>query len=198
MYKFAPGSQSVTIYVKVRDSTSGNAKTGLTATSAGATFSYTRQSGSVTPITLTQLAGPTAAWTSGGFVEMDATNAPGVYRIDLPNASLASGVPFCVVSFSFTQALADDVLVRLETPTQLAGSGAITWIVTVNNSNSGQPIMGAAVWISTDSGGSNVIAGTLYTNALGQATFYLAAGNYYVWVADPGYTGTNPTPITVS
>jgi hypothetical protein len=33
----------------------------------------------------------TGAWATGGFVEIDATNAPGWYRLDLPNAVLASG-----------------------------------------------------------------------------------------------------------
>lgn len=77
-----------------------------------------------------------------------------------------------------------------------AGAGAVTWTVTVNDGVN--PLDGAEVWISTDSAGSNVVAGTLHTDASGIATFYLDAGTYYLWVAHSGYNGTNPTAITVA
>ena len=39
----------------------------------------------------------TGAFSSGGFVEVDATNMPGVYRLDLPDAVCATGVNSVVV-----------------------------------------------------------------------------------------------------
>ena len=102
MYRFDPSSTSVTLYFRLRDSSTGLAKTGLTSSSAGAVASYTRQAGSATAITLAALALPTTAWSAGGFIEVDATNAPGLYRIDVPNAAFASGVSCVVASLKFT------------------------------------------------------------------------------------------------
>ena len=79
----------------------------------------------------------------------------------------------------------------------LAGSGAISFPVTINDEDS-NPIDGVEVWITTDSAGSNVIAGTLSTDALGLVTFMLDAGDYYVWRQASGYNFTNPVAITVS
>ncbi len=79
----------------------------------------------------------------------------------------------------------------------LAGSGAISFPVTINDEDS-NPIDGVEVWVSTDSAGTNVVAGTLSTDALGLATFMLDAGTYYVWRQKSGYNFTNPVTITVS
>lgn len=78
----------------------------------------------------------------------------------------------------------------------VAGSGAITHTITINDGTN--PIEGASVWVSTDSAGSNVIAGTLTTTSLGQAVFYLDAGTYYAWMQKSGFNFTNPTAITVA
>lgn len=90
------GKTSVTVYVFVPDNRSavGAGLTGLTYFSLNAY--YVRPLGSATAITLvTQTV--TGAWSSGGFVEVDATNMPGVYRFDLPDAVCATGVPGVVV-----------------------------------------------------------------------------------------------------
>ena len=79
----------------------------------------------------------------------------------------------------------------------LAGSGAISFPVTINDEDS-NPIDGVEVWVSTDSAGTNVVAGTLSTDALGLATFMLDAGAYYVWRQKSGYNFANPVTITVS
>lgn len=78
----------------------------------------------------------------------------------------------------------------------LVGPGAIPHTVTVNSS--GSPVDGAEVWVSTDAGGANVIAGTLSTDAFGQVTFTLDAGSYYLWSQKAGVNFTNPTAFTVS
>lgn len=197
-YTFAPGSTSQSIQFFLRDSTNGLAKTGLTATSPGALCGYTRQNGSAAPVALSALSGPTAAWSSGGFVEVDPVNAPGIYRLDVPNAALAAGVPFVSFVLAFTGSLGDSALVLLQQQLTNVGPGAVPLNVTVQNSSTLSPLSGAAVWVTTDSAGSNVVAGTLTTNALGQVQFLLSPGTYYVWINDPGWTGTNPTTVTVS
>jgi hypothetical protein len=79
----APGStsQSIELYLGA---------TGLTASTSGLTARYNRtRTASVSiPLVARTIA---QAWTSGGFAEVDATNMPGVYRLDVPDAALAAG-----------------------------------------------------------------------------------------------------------
>jgi hypothetical protein len=46
--------------------------------------------GTLTAVALATLANDTAAYSSGGFVQVSAANAPGMYRFDIPAAVLAS------------------------------------------------------------------------------------------------------------
>jgi len=89
----------VTVYLFVQDSskTTGEGLTGLAYNTANLVASYVRPLGSRTAITLATLAAVTSAHTDGGFIEIDATNMPGVYRLDLPDAVCATGVPSAVV-----------------------------------------------------------------------------------------------------
>lgn len=75
------------------------------------------------------------------------------------------------------------------------GSGAISTTVTITVS--GLPRDGVEVWATTDSGGLNVAAsGT--TDAMGQVTFMLDAGTYYLWKQLSGVNFTNPETMVVS
>jgi len=79
----APGStsQSIELYLGA---------TGLTASTSGLSARYNRtRTASVSIPLVARTIGQ--AWTSGGFAEVDATNMPGVYRLDLPDAALAAG-----------------------------------------------------------------------------------------------------------
>jgi hypothetical protein len=78
----------------------------------------------------------------------------------------------------------------------VVGSGSTSHEVTVNVA--GSPEAGVDVWVSTDSAGSNVVAGTLVTDAFGKATFMLDPGTYYLWAQKAGANFTNPTSFTVS
>jgi len=96
-----------------------------------------------------------------------------------------------------------DLLVNIQTATNqiddltTLGAGAITWTYTLTDEDTGNPIDGAEIWVSTDSAGANVIAsGT--TDSSGVATFYLDAGTVYVWRKKAGYNFTNPDEETVS
>ena len=93
------GLTDVTVYLFVQDSskTTGEGLTGLAYNTANLVASYVRPLGSRTAITLATLAAVTSAHTDGGFIEIDATNMPGVYRLDLPDAVCATGVPSAVV-----------------------------------------------------------------------------------------------------
>lgn len=58
----------------------------------GGSASYLRQGASRVDLTLVSLVSPSAAHVDGGFIEVDATNMPGIYRCDFPDAAWLSGV----------------------------------------------------------------------------------------------------------
>ena len=82
-----------------------------------------------------------------------------------------------------------------------AVKGAIEYTYTVDDG--ADPIEGAEVWISTDSGGANVIWSGL-TDAFGVARAsdlelpWLDAGTYYAWVQKTDFSFSNPDELTVS
>lgn len=91
-------STDVTTYVFIQDSskTTGEGLAGLAYNTGSLVGYYVRPKGGATAITLaTQTV--TGDHSDGGFVEIDATNMPGVYRLDLPDAVCATGVPSVVV-----------------------------------------------------------------------------------------------------
>lgn len=92
------GDTSRIEYVFIPDSsvTTGAGKTGLLFNTSSLVAYYIREGAAATVISLvTQTT--TGAYSSGGFVEMDATNMPGIYRVDIPNAVFAAGVKKAVV-----------------------------------------------------------------------------------------------------
>lgn len=93
------GSTSFSAYIFVQDSSlsTGVGLTGLAYNTAGLVAYYVRPLSTASGITLATLAAVTSSWASGGFKEVDATNLPGVYRVDLPDAILAAGVGSVVV-----------------------------------------------------------------------------------------------------
>lgn len=82
---------SRTEYVFIQNSSvsTGAGLTGLVFNSAGLTADYCVERGARVNIPLvTQTA--TGAYSSGGFVAVDGTNMPGLYRFDIPNAVFAT------------------------------------------------------------------------------------------------------------
>jgi hypothetical protein len=63
---------------------------GITHTTPLLSASYVRAGAIRTAITLVSQT-PNGSWTSGGFCEIDSTNMPGIYRIDVPNALFVAG-----------------------------------------------------------------------------------------------------------
>lgn len=90
-------SRRVSTQISLRKKADGTENTGLLFNTVGLTAYYTRQGGTPQAITLaTQTVG--GAWTSGGFVELDATHQPGVYRVDLPDAMFVSGADYVTLT----------------------------------------------------------------------------------------------------
>jgi hypothetical protein len=136
----APGStsQSIELYLGA---------TGLTSSTSGLTARYNRtRTASVSiPLVARTIA---QAWTSGGFAEVDATNMPGVYRLDLPDAALAAG--------------ADDVTVVVR-----GASGTNGAVMTVKLSSGGLTAAQTAAAVWDEARASHTTAGTFgeYVNA---------------------------------
>ena len=136
----APGStsQSIELYLGA---------TGLTASTSGLSAYYNRTRTASVSITLVART-IAQAWTAGGFAEVDSTNMPGVYRLDVPDAALAAG--------------ADDVTIVVR-----GASGTNGAVMTVKLSSGGltSAQTAAAVWDEARS--SHVTAGTFgqYVNA---------------------------------
>jgi hypothetical protein len=84
-------SQSINVFLQDSTSTTGAGKTGLVFNTSGLTAYYAFPKTASVQITLATLAAITTAYSSGGFKEVDSTNMPGWYRLDLPNAMIASG-----------------------------------------------------------------------------------------------------------
>jgi hypothetical protein len=129
----ATSNRSEYVFVQDSASTTGGGKTGIAYNAASFTAYFVRPLGSATAITLaTQTV--TGAWSSGGWVEVDATNLPGIYRFDIPNAVFATGVDHAVVMLKGASGMAP---VSLEY--QLTGfDPATSWLTTVQTT--------AAVW----------------------------------------------------
>jgi len=123
----APGStsQSIGLYLGA---------TGLTASTSGlsAYYNRTRTASVSIPLVARTIA---QAWTAGGFAEVDSTNMPGVYRLDLPDAALAAG--------------ADDVTVVVR-----GASGTNGAVMTVKLSSGGltEAQTASAVWGASPAG----------------------------------------------
>ena len=77
------------------------------------------------------------------------------------------------------------------------GNGAEAVVLNVKTAG-GDPVAGADVWITTDSVGQDIVAGTVKTDAFGNTpTLHLDPGTYYRWAQISGYEFTNPLTFTV-
>jgi hypothetical protein len=88
LIKAGATSRSVDLFFSNSSSTTGAGLPGLAYNSAGLTCYYRKgATGTLTAVTLaTQTVG--GAYSSGGFVKIDDTNAPGLCRFDIPNAAI--------------------------------------------------------------------------------------------------------------
>ena len=90
------------IEITLRDSTTGQGKTGVSF--ASVTGSYCREGG--TRVAITMASGTAGdAYSSGKWCEVDATNMPGLYQVHIPNAALATGVNGVTLQFKVSGAI---------------------------------------------------------------------------------------------
>jgi len=84
-----------------------------------------------------------------------------------------------------------------------AGALEITYTVKEDDEDTGDPIDGVEVWITTDEAGNNVIwSGSTDASGIlkeaGDSKPFLDAGTYYFWRRKSGYSFTNPDSETFS
>lgn len=151
--KKAATSQTILIFIQNSSLTTGAGLTGLVFNSASLTCYYARPRAAAVAVTLaTQTV--SGAFSSGGFVEVDAANMPGVYRLDIPDAALATGV--------------DSVGLLLKGATNMAALPIEIQLTTIdmNDANGGLANLDAAV---TSRLAPTVAARTLDVSATGEA-----------------------------
>lgn len=113
------GAVDQTLFLAPRDTSSSTMAllTGLVFNTASLRAYYKRgKTGTNTAITLVTTTA-TGAHTDGGFVVCDATNSPGRYSLDLPDAVCATGADFALVTIGGAANMEDlSVLIELANP----------------------------------------------------------------------------------
>jgi hypothetical protein len=123
-------SKSVDVFIRDSSLTTGAGKTGLAYNTASLVAYYRRPGAAATAITLATLANAQAAYSSGGFVEVDATNMPGVYRLDIPDAALATGVNEVVIMLKGAANM-EPVVLEIQLTDQAVGdANVVSWLGT--------------------------------------------------------------------
>jgi hypothetical protein len=89
-------SRSEYLFLQNASNTSGSGLTALTAATAGLVATYTRAGAAPSLVSLIA-SNVTAVYVSGGFSECSQVGVPGLYRYDVPDAALATGVDKCIV-----------------------------------------------------------------------------------------------------
>lgn len=153
------GATDVTTYVNLVDSVTGQPETGLTITNIDAT--YTRAGAAAVKNDLTALASASAAHSDNKGYEVDSTNAPGLYRIDWPDAAFATGVDRVVLAVTCSgcaPAYVEKVLAAFDVqtatqPVNVTQIGGSTAVLELFKAAAGTIVSGA------------FIAGTLSTTA---------------------------------
>ena len=107
------GTTSVSVWIELEDTTTGAPTTGKLA--ANMTCSYWRQGGLRVAITPADLVGVDSVYSAGGVKEVDLTNMPGLYRLDVPDAALIAGADWAVFQVLVAGCKAARVTVALPT-----------------------------------------------------------------------------------
>lgn len=139
------GSTSVSHNFVLRLAADGTETTGKAA--ADMTASYWRQGSTRTAITLSDLAAVNSAYSSGGVKEVDATNMPGLYRLDLPDAAVATGADWVDVAVKVLGSFVYHERIPLETKGAAENNVLLAAIKAVTDTLSLSAI-GTAVWAS--------------------------------------------------
>lgn len=111
------GTTSKRIPIKIKDSSSstGAGLTGLTNASSGLTWYYWREdAGNTGGVSVSVVSATLGTWTSGGFIQKDATFVRGQYEIGIPDAALATGASWVTMQLRGVTNMAEtDIIIQL-------------------------------------------------------------------------------------
>ena len=116
-----PGAESQSVVIHIMDSTDGSDEQAVEHNSEGISLWYWRPGSTKTAIAPAALAALDSAYSSGGIEHID----DGDYRLDLPNAAVAAGVPWVRVGGTVTGML----IVSITVPLNLASAADINTAV---------------------------------------------------------------------
>lgn len=162
----APGKTSVSVYVYFVDDVDGT-KTGEPTTGllfsdieTGGSASYVRQGAFRADFTLKTLSSANAAYDEGGFILVDDSNMPGLYRVDIPDAALVSGVDQMVIHL--VAATGKNTLMR-PVIVDLRGDPLLTQMTESYAADGVAPTLSQAIFAIMQQAGEFEIIGTTVT-----------------------------------
>lgn len=150
-------STDVTTYFKLKLSATNLEATGLTITDLD--LQYTRSGATpAAKVDATTLGAANSAHTDNAAFEIDATDQPGVYRVDWPDAAFAAGVKEVICTVKHASCFTEDLRVTIDAPVNVTSmaSGVLTATAIASDAITAAKIaadfgteVGTAVWAST-------------------------------------------------
>lgn len=188
------GSTGVSVIIRIVDSSDGTPETGVVYNTAGIDIQYRRDGATSTSITEATLADAGAAHSNGGFVHI----GNGYYRVDLPDAAVATGANGVLVHGTVTGMVVIGTyvpLVRVDfsaTVTSIPELGVVR-IGTLQSASGTSAVIDSGASFADDELIGNILVptgtgfgqGRLITDSVG-STDTLTVDT---WTTNPGATG---------
>lgn len=205
-YHLPADSTDVSVVLRIIDSADGTPETGVVFNTSGIDLEYRREGAASTDITEATLAALTTAHTDGGFLHI----GNGYYRLDLPDAAVATGVSGVLVHGVVTGMVVIGCYIQL-TPApanvqQISGSAVSTTTAQLGvnvvqvSGDSGAADNAEAFFDGTGYAGTNNVIPTV-TTVTNQVAANVTAISGDTTSADnlEAYTdGTTPMPVNVT
>jgi hypothetical protein len=113
--KVTGGQTSVTTYFALRTAADGTATTAATITDID--LQYVRSGAlPVAKVDATALAATDSAFAANKAIEIDATDQPGLYRVDWPDAAFAAGVIEVILTVKLANSFTEHLSVEIDSP----------------------------------------------------------------------------------
>ena len=138
-------SRSEYFFIQNASNTSGSGLTALTAATSNFTVGYTRERAAFSTVSLLSLASTTADYASGGFIEVSQISQAGLYRFDIPDAALATGVSKCIVTLMAPAGVPCVAEYQLDTDISMDPAYGIVCRGTISNSGTTQGTLGTVI-----------------------------------------------------
>ena len=123
------GATDQSFMFKLRKTADGLEATGLTITDLDLQYTRTRTAPTA-KVDATALAATDSAHADNKAIELDATDQPGVYRVDWPDAAFAAGAAEVVLTVKHASCFSEDLRVVIDTPVNVTALGGSTTPVT--------------------------------------------------------------------